>query len=156
MATRMFIKGRYITAATIQGGVRSATGTIVYSGTAYSLTGKLAGIVFANTTVRATINSIDDRYVNEEILMDGGTCQIQEIMTTKQDSGTVIAVEQIFMGFDYAQVILTVGTAPNAQVYTWRGVRGDLSTGVSSAGENVATLSLQNINDGNATNFTIA
>lgn len=154
MPTRMFVKGRSIATATIQGGVRNASGTITYSGTLYSLTGKLAGISFANTTLRATINSIDDTMVNEEILMDGGTCQVQEIMTTKDDGGTnlgVIATQAIFMGFDYAQVVFTAG----GRTYTWKGVRGDMTTGVTSAGENIVTLTLQTINEGNTTNFTI-
>jgi hypothetical protein len=158
MATRMFIKGRLITKATISGGTRASTGVITYpadpttpvAGSVYSLTGKLAGVSFTAATVRATINSIDDLVVHEEILMDGATCQIQEIMTMKDDTGTglgVIALQAIYSSFDFALVYLLVGSGTNKREYVFRGTRGDLGTGVSSAGENIATLTLQSIND---------
>jgi len=158
MATRMFIKGRLITAATIAGGTRAANGTITYGTGAsiHSLTGKLAGIAFTAATVRATINSVDDLVVHEEILMDGATCQVQEIMTTTGDvptgaGGNQIAVQTIYNNFDFAVLTLTVG----GRTFTYKGVRGDLGTGVSSAGENIATLTLQSINDANVSPLVI-
>jgi hypothetical protein len=159
MATRMFIKGRLISEATITGGTRAANGTITYGtgASVHSLTGKLAGVSFSAATVRATINSLDDLIVHEEILMDGVTCQVQEIMTTTGDvptgaGGNRIALQDIFYNFDFAVLVLTAG----GRKYTFKGTRGDLTTGVSSAGENIVSLTIQSINDGNVSPLTLA
>mgnify|MGYP006949693242 CR=1 FL=1 len=148
----MFIRGRDISVLTVTGGTRASNGAITYGGSVLSLTGKTEGVGFGLDTLSAVINSIDDTIVHNEILMENQTCQVTEILTTTGDSGSGIALNDIWGTYAYVKVIMTVG----GKTYTYKGLRGNYQTGVTSEGKNIGVMSLQSINDAGASPLIIS
>jgi hypothetical protein len=147
-AIRNFLRGRDLTACTIDPCTVAATGVItVVTGSGASFRTLLDSVKITQRVTTEMIMSVDDIIENNVVLYDGYDIEITEILTRKTATGGGGPYEPklpvlYYGGWDYFRLTLSKG----GKTYVVYGVRQSLDDGVTGQGKQTATMRLNAVN----------
>ena len=147
MAAKLWLLGKHLTQLTVYTGSRGTDGTISWTA-ATLLSGVMLGQVdyirVSDQRMLDMIASVDDVYAHYELTLLDSSLVVGEILQKKAAEGSILAA--VAQAATYVKVVFVRGNG----TYTYLGIIQGFNDGVTSAGKNVAEMTLKPINAGSA------